>query len=107
MLEFQEIKNNNIINSSVEVPIVCCTDVVGGGYDAFWRFTGRYRVVKGGRASKKSRTAALNFIVRMMQYPGANLLVVRKVARTLRDSCYAELKWSIGRLGVSRWWDCK
>ncbi len=81
--------------------------VVGGGYDAFWAFRGRYRVVKGGRASKKSKTTALNFIVRMMRYPDANLLVVRKVFRTLKDSCYAELKWAIGRLGVSAFWDCR
>ncbi len=34
-------------------------DVVGGGYDDFWRDKHRYRVLKGGRASKKSTTTAL------------------------------------------------
>lgn len=82
-------------------------EVVGGGYYDFWNFKGRYRVVKGSRASKKSKTAALNFIVRMMEYPDANLLVVRKVFRTLKDSCYTELKWAIHRLRVDAWWDCK
>lgn len=82
-------------------------DVVGGGYRDFWRFKGRYRVVKGSRASKKSKTTALNLIVRMMQYPGANTLVIRKVFRTLKDSCFTELKWAIGRLGVERWWEVK
>ena len=79
-------------------------EVIGKGYGAFWRFRGRYRVVKGSRASKKSKTTALNLITRMMQYPQANTLVVRKVFRTLKDSCFTELKWAIHRLGVDAWW---
>ncbi|MCL2547096.1 MAG: PBSX family phage terminase large subunit [Oscillospiraceae bacterium] len=87
--------------------MVKLAEVVGGGYEAFWKFKGRYRVVKGGRASKKSKTAALNFIVRLMQHPDANLLVVRKTYRTLKDSCYAELNWAIRRLGVDMLWVCR
>jgi phage terminase large subunit len=79
-------------------------DVVGGGYGAFWRFRGRYRVVKGSRASKKSKTAALWFIYNLMKHPGANLLVVRKTFRTLKDSCFAELKWAAARLQVAALW---
>ena len=62
---------------------------------------------KGSRASKKSKTAALWYIVNMMSNPGANLLVVRKVFRTLKDSCFTELKWAINRLGVQVFWDVK
>lgn len=54
-------------------------DVVGGGYGDFWRCRERYRVLKGGKGSKKSATTALNYITRMMAYPGANLLVIRRV----------------------------
>lgn len=82
-------------------------DIVGRGYKTFWNFTGRYRVCKGSRASKKSKTTALNIIKRMMQYKGANTLVIRKTYRTLKDSCYTELKWAINRLGVDQWWSCK
>ena len=82
-------------------------DIVGRGYKTFWNFTGRYRVCKGSRASKKSKTTALNIIKRMMQYKGANTLVIRKTYRTLKDSCYTELKWAINRLGVDQWWNCK
>lgn len=39
--------------------------------------------------------------------PGSNLLVIRKTYRTLKDSCFTELKWAINRLGVSRWWEIK
>ena len=40
----------------------------------------------------------------MMKYPEANLLVVRKTERTLKASCYTELKWAIHRLGVDDFW---
>lgn len=80
-------------------------EVVGRGYGDFWRFRGRYRVCKGSRASKKSKTTALNIIYRMMQYPLANTLVIRQVAATLRDSCYSDLKWATYRLHVDHLWD--
>lgn len=82
-------------------------EIVGRGYGTFWNFKGRYRVCKGSRASKKSKTTALNQINRIMEYPEANLLVVRKTYRTLKDSCFAELKWAIHRLGVDAWWAAK
>lgn len=81
--------------------------VVGKGYNRFWHFKGRYRVCKGSRASKKSKTTALWYITNMMKYPGANTLVVRKTYRTLHDSCFTELKWAIHRLGVDNHWDIK
>ena len=82
-------------------------DVVGGGYGAFWRFRGRYRVVKGSRASKKSKTTALWYIYNLMKYPGSNLLVIRKVGRTIKDSCFTELKWAVHRLQVDSLWAVK
>lgn len=80
-------------------------DLVGRGYGDFWRFRGRYRVVKGSRASKKSKTTALWFIYHLMKYPQANLLVVRKTYRTLKDSCYTDLQWACQRLGVLHLWE--
>ena len=82
-------------------------DVVGKGYKDFWNFKGRYKVVKGSRASKKSKTIALWIIYSMMKYRGANTLVVRKVYRTLKDSCYSDLRWAINRLGVLEYWEFK
>lgn len=78
--------------------------VVGGSYKEFWETKKRYVVCKGSRASKKSKTAALWHIHNIMKYPGANALVVRKTERTLRDSCFADLKWAINRLGVDSKW---
>lgn len=79
-------------------------EIVGGGYDQFWISRKRYLVCKGGRGSKKSKTAALRFIYNMMKYPEANLLVIRQVAETHRDSTYADLVWAIHRLNVARFW---
>lgn len=87
--------------------IVSLPEVVGKGYGTFWNWKGRYRAVKGSRASKKSKTTALWFITNMMKYPDANTLVVRKTYRTLKDSCFTELKWAIHRLGVDAFWDVK
>ncbi len=75
-------------------------DIVGEGYREFWRTRCRYRVVKGSRASKKSKTTALWYIYHLLRYPAANLLVVRRTYRTLERSAYSELKWAIRRLGV-------
>ena len=92
----------NLKSRKVRLP-----ELVGRGYKDFWNFKGRYRVCKGSRASKKSKTAALFFIYSMMKYPGANLLVIRKVYRTLKDSCFSDLKWAINRLGVQDYWSVK
>lgn len=78
--------------------------VVGGGYGDFWRCRARYRVVKGGKASKKSSTAALWYIYHLMKCPGANLLVVRAVMRTHLDSTFAQLQWAIRQLRVEHLW---
>ena len=82
-------------------------DIVGAGYGDYWRFKGRYRVCKGSRASKKSTTTALNLIYRMMQYPESNLLVVRKIGRTIHDSCFNQLLWAIHKLKVDSRWTSK
>ena len=78
--------------------------IVGGGYDKFWSDHSRYRVVKGGKGSKKSTTTALNLICRLMRYPESNLLVVRAVMNTHRDSTFAQLKWAQEKLGVAHLW---
>ncbi len=80
------------------------SEIVGGGYDEFWSCKKRYRVLKGGKGSKKSATTALNFIFRLMKEKESNLLVVRQVMNTHRDSTFAQLKWAQERLGVSDYW---
>lgn len=80
--------------------------LIGKGYNRFWNFQGRYRVVKGSRASKKSRTTAYWIILNMMNpaYQLANTLIIRKTERTLKDSCYSELLWVIHHLKLEKFW---
>ncbi|MCG1703994.1 PBSX family phage terminase large subunit [Staphylococcus epidermidis] len=74
--------------------------IVGGGYNRFFNNKNFYRVVKGSRGSKKSKTTALNFIYRLMEHEWANLLVVRRFSNTNKQSTYTDLRWATNRLGV-------
>lgn len=62
-------------------------------------------VVKGSRGSKKSSTTALNIIYRMLQYPWANTLVLRRTGKTNRASTFKQLLWAIHRLGVEDYFE--
>lgn len=81
--------------------------LIGKGYNRFWHFKGRYRVVKGSRASKKSKTTALWYATWLNKegYKQANLVVFRRTFRTIKDSCFTDLKWAMKRLGVIDDWD--
>ena len=80
------------------------SEIVGKGYDEFWNCKKRYRILKGGKGSKKSATTALNFIFRLMKEKDSNLLVVRQIFNTHRDSTFAQLKWAQEKLKVSHLW---
>lgn len=82
--------------------------LVGEGYSDFWRSKCRYCVVKGSRASKKSKTTALWIIANLIdpKKSQANALIVRRNFNTLKDSCYSDLKWAIDRLNVNKFFRC-
>ena len=52
----------------------------------------RYLVLKGGGGSGKSIFAGRKILERVTSEPGHRWLVVRKVAKTLRESCFEQLK---------------
>ena len=56
----------------------------------------RYLVLCGGGGSGKSIFAGRKVLERVTTEPGHRWLVCRKVARTLRDSCFAQLRGQIG-----------
>lgn len=62
----------------------------------------RYIVLYGGAGSGKSVFAVQRFLVRMMSVKPCNLLVVRAVAATHRDSTYALFKQLVGSWGLGR-----
>lgn len=87
--------------------VLSLSKLVGGSYGEFWNFKGRYRICKGSRASKKSKTTALWFIYSIMKYKDSNALVIRKTFNTLRTSVFTDLKWAIHKLEVDDRWDYK
>lgn len=76
-------------------------NLVGKGYGTFWKSRNFYRVVKGSRGSKKSKTTALNFVVRLLKHKWANLLVVRRYSNTNKQSTYTDFKWACNQLKVN------
>lgn len=82
------------------------SEIVAPAYKEFFNTDKTYVVCKGSRGSGKSKSAAIWIILNMMRFPLANTLIVRKVERTLRDSCFADLQWAIQRLGVAAYWKC-
>lgn len=76
-------------------------EITGKGYNRYWHSKNFYRVVKGSRGSKKSKTTALNFVIRLLQYPWSNLLVVRRYSNTNKQSTYTDFKWACNKLNVS------
>lgn len=80
------------------------SEVIGGGYNDWWTTRKFYRICKGSKGSKKTRTTALWFIWHMMKYPQANTLVVRRFKNTLESTVYADMLWAIDRLDVADEW---
>ena len=60
--------------------------------------TKRYIVMKGSAGSGKSVDTAMNYILRLMNDKGRNLVCIRKSDITNRDSTYAELTGAIYRM---------
>ena len=58
----------------------------------------RYIVMKGSAGSGKSVDTAQNYVLRLMNDPGRNLVAMRKSDITNRDSTFAELTGAIYRL---------
>ena len=74
-------------------------DVQAGGHAEYW--------LKGGRGSGKSSLVSIEIALGLMRDEAAGAIVYRKVADTLRDSVYAQMLWSIERLGMADLWQAK
>ena len=63
-------------------------------------------VAKGGRGSGKSSYISIELIVQLLRHPDCHAIVLRKVGGTMRTSVYAQIRWAIGALGLSRKFRC-
>ena len=71
------------------------------------RSTKRYLILKGSAGSGKSVDTAQNYILRLMQEKGRNLVALRKSDITNRDSTFAELTGAVYRMfgeQADRYW---
>lgn len=80
---------------------ISMSKALGKGYNRFFHSRNFYRVVKGGRGSKKSKNTALIYIHDILKHSWSNLLVVRRFSNTNKQSTYTDLKWAANRLKVS------
>lgn len=69
--------------------------------------THRYLLFYGGAGSGKSVFAAQRFVYRLLTLPLCNVLVVRAVAATNRDSTFALFRQAIGKWGLDGLFSCK
>jgi len=88
--------NKHVINIQKEV---------NPAFEPVWTSKVPYNVLRGGRNSFKSSVIALKLVYEMMKYirkgEKANVVVLRKVASTIRDSVYNKIQWAIGKFGFT------
>ncbi len=70
-------------------------------YKDFLTTKARYAILYGGAGSGKSVVAAQKLLIRLMSEEEHKFLVIRKVARTLRESVFSLFKDLISELGIS------
>ena len=81
------------------------SDLVFPAYRKMWNSKKMYKVLKGSKGSGKSKFAALWHIYHIMSQPLSNVLVIRKVFGTCKDSVYTDLLWAIDQMGALEYWN--
>ncbi|KAA0941609.1 PBSX family phage terminase large subunit [Sporosarcina sp. ANT_H38] len=78
---------------------------VNPNFKAVWKTKKPYNILRGGRNSFKSSVIALQLIYMMLQYlvkgEKANVVVIRKVGNTIRDSVFLKIQWAIDKFGMA------
>ena len=78
--------------------------ILGPAFHEFHRDVRAHTVthhwLTGGRGSLKSTTVSIEIVMLLLRNPDANAVVMRKVAKTLRKTAYAQILWTIGALGL-------
>lgn len=93
--------NNKIRVSDLIAPtfLPVHRDLRRHGHAEYW--------LQGGRGSTKSSFAATEIVLGLIQHPGANAIVYRKVAATLRESVYEEIARVIHRINLEPWFQLR
>lgn len=74
-------------------------------FKSVWVSSSPYNVLKGGRNSFKSSVIVLKLVYMMLRYiivgETANIVIIRKVANTIRDSVFNKVWWALNLFGIS------
>lgn len=74
-------------------------------FRSVWTTSKPYNVLKGGRNSFKSSVIALLLVYMMIPFivsgKKANVVVIRKVGNTIRDSVFLKMQWALNKFGLS------
>lgn len=68
-------------------------DIKEHGHTHYW--------LKGGRGSTKSSFVSVEIPLLLIQNPDCHAVVLRKVAKTLRNSVFNQIQWGIDQLGLT------
>ncbi|WP_342505877.1 PBSX family phage terminase large subunit [Sporosarcina sp. FSL K6-2383] len=75
-----------------------------------WKTKKPYNILRGGRNSFKSSVIALQLVYMMLGYirkgEKANVVVIRKVGNTIRDSVYLKMQWALGKFDILNQFKC-
>jgi PBSX family phage terminase large subunit len=85
--------------------LIKASNLITPKFHSLWKSRKTFQVAKGGRSSGKSTTIGFKIVRLIMQYK-VNALIVRKVAGTLRNSCYGQIKDAIYIMGVGHLFEC-
>lgn len=92
------------LSNDVKVIDFDVTKEVNPHFKEVWATKKPYNILRGGRNSFKSSVIALLLVylmVRMIRKgEKANVVVIRKVGKTIRDSVYLKIQWAINKFGM-------
>ncbi|MCC5894847.1 MAG: PBSX family phage terminase large subunit [Alkalibacterium sp.] len=73
-------------------------------FKSVWKTKTPYNVLRGGRNSFKSSVIALLLIYMLIPFLNkgekANIVIIRKVASTIRDSVFLKMQWALNKFGI-------
>jgi PBSX family phage terminase large subunit len=86
-------------------------DLLAPNYDALLEDVLAHKhsqyMLKGGRGSLKSSFTGFVIPLIMLEHPDVNALILRKTAKTLRDSVFWQMQFAIDKLGLSDEFTCR
>src|SRR5690606_36173463 len=83
--------------------VVNIQEEVNPHFKPVWTTRKPYNILKGGRNSFKSSVIALKLVYMMVKMISrgetANVVIIRKVANTIRDSVFNKIRWALNKFG--------